>query len=488
MKIKKIIICLSTILLIGSCTENLVPVDYSEINPSIFPQSEADVQAMVNACYYPLRGSWWDGINTTSERGIMFVCDATTEILSGKFDIQQYGHLLNFHPTDELAVFFYDWYFNKISLMTRTIDLINKSVVSDEIKKKAIAEVRCARGLLAYDLFDMYGPLVIAPLEVLNNPMEEKPLARLSNEEMVSFIEDDLIAAANDLPDPIDVEYGRFSKGIAKMVQIRLELHEKNWDKVKALCDEIIQLNYYELDADYVGMWGLNGARNSKEVIWAIPCDYDGTSENQWQLMVLPSNYAPLGGWATVQSTWWFYDTFESADVRKTMLIAEYTGTDGIVYNRSNPGTNIDLGPIPLKIDPDAQRTTALSTLDIILYRYADVLLSKAEAIANLTGPNAEAMELVNVIRRRAGLQDKLLSDYSSLTDFNDLILTERSHEYWCENGQYRSDLIRHGKFVSRCIELTQSIYADDDKVLFPFSLSKVSEGKGLFIQNPGYN
>jgi hypothetical protein len=114
--------------------------------------------------------------------------------------------------------------------------------------------------------------------------------------------------------------------------------------------------------------------------------------------------------------------------------------------------------------------------------------LSKAEAIANMSVPDDEAMELVNVIRRRAGLEDKLLLDFSSLSAFNDLILTERSHEYWCENGQYRSDLIRHGKFVSRCIELTQSTYANEYKVLFPFSLKNISEGKGLFIQNPGYN
>jgi hypothetical protein len=195
-----------------------------------------------------------------------------------------------------------------------------------------------------------------------------------------------------------------------------------------------------------------------------------------------------MGGWATVQSTWWFYDTFEDADVRKTMLIAEYTGTDGNVYNRSNPGTNIDLGPIPLKINPDASRTTSLSTVDIIQYRYADVLLSKAEAIANSSAPNQEAIDLVNMIRERAGLQDITLAKYSSKDAFNDMILTERSHEFWCENGQYRADLIRHGKFVSRCIELTNSPYAKDYKVVFPFSLKTVSEGKGLFIQNPGYN
>ena len=477
-----------TVLLMGGCTKDLVPIDYSTINPSIFPQSEADIEAMVNACYYPLRGSWWDGINSTSERGIMFGLDATTEILSGKFDIQYYGHMLNFHPTDATAVFFYDWYYNKISRMTTTIDIIEKSTVSDPVKKKAIAEVRCARGLLAYDLYDMYGPLVIAPLDVLQNPLKEQPLARLTNDEMVKFIEDDLIAAAVDLPDPGATEYGRFSKGLAKMVNIRLMLHEKKWDKVKALAEDIMKMNYYQIQPDYVGMWGLNGAKASKEVIWAVPCDYDGTSENQWQLMALPSNFAPKGGWATVQSTWYFYDSFEATDIRKTMLIAEYTGTDGVTYNRSNPGTNIDLGPIPLKISQDALRTTSLSTVDIIQYRYADVLLSKAEAIANLTGPDAEAIELVNVIRRRAQIPEIKLADYSSASAFNDMILTERSHEYWCENGQYRSDLIRHGKFVSRCKELTQSPYADDNKVLFPFSLDRVSEGKGLFIQNPGYN
>jgi len=484
---KKIIAFLMVVFLFSNCTKDLVSVDYSEINPSIFPQSDADIQAIVYSCYYPLRGSWWDGINTTSERGLMFCLDATTEILSGKFDIQQYGHLLNFHPTDELAVFFYDWYYNKISRMTLAIDQVSQSQVSEDVKKKAIAEIRCARGMLAYDLFDMYGPLVIAPLEVLKSPMEEQPLARLSNDEMVAFIENDLIAAAEDLPDPGATEYGRFSKGIAKMMNIRLMLHEKKWDKVKALCDDIIQMHYYEVQADYCGMWSINGAKSSKEVIWAIPCNYEGTSENQWQLMVLPPTYL-TGGWATVQSTWYFYDSFEEADVRRTMLIAEYLGTDGVEYNRSNPGDNIDLGPIPLKIDPDEPRASALSTIDIIQYRYPDVLLSKAEAIANMSAPNEEAIELVNVIRRRAGLQDIELTDYSSLSAFNDMILTERSHEYWCENGQYRADLIRHGKFVSRCIELTQSPYADDNKVLFPFSLSKVSEGKGLFIQNPGYN
>jgi hypothetical protein len=276
---------------------------------------------------------------------------------------------------------------------------------------------------------------------------------------MVAFIEAYLEAAALDLPAPAEAEYGRFNKALAKMIDIRLNLHEKNWAKVNTLCDEIIAYNAYSLDANYAAMWDLEGAKNSHEVIWAIPCDYAGTSENQWQLMVLPANFSPKGGFGTITSTWWFYDRFEPNDKRKEMLIAEYTGTDGITYNRANPGSILDWGPLPLKINQDANRTTGLTTVDIIMYRYADVLLSKAEAIANAGAPTPEAMELINVVRRRAGLPDKLLSDYSSLDAFNDLILLERSHEFWCENGQYRADLIRHGKFVSRAQEVSQSTY-----------------------------
>nr|WP_081209313.1 RagB/SusD family nutrient uptake outer membrane protein [Salegentibacter sediminis] len=490
MKTHKIIILLLAALTFGSCEKELELVDYGEINPSIFPQSAADVQAMVDASYYPLRASWWDGINSPSERGIMFANASTTEVLTGDFGVQLNASLLHFTPASTEITFFYDWYYNKISRMTTTIDYIQQADVSEEIKTKAIAEVRCARGMLAYYLYDMYGPIVIAPLEVLKNPLKEEPLPRLSHDEMVNFIEADLKAAAEDLPHPAETEYGRFSKGLAKMLAIRLNLKEKRWDEVNKLADEIIAMGYYELDSDYLGMWDLDGARNSQEVIWAIPNDYEGTSENQWQMMALPSNFPGRGGWGTVQSTWWFYDTFEENDVRKTNLIAEYVGTDGITYNRSNPGNNMNLGPIPLKMDADAARTTALSTVDLIQYRYADVLLSKAEAIANhnASGPNEEAMELVNRVRRRANLDDLELDDYSNLSDFNDMILTERSHEFWCENGQYRADLIRHGKLISRVIEVTQSPYATETDTVYPFSRERISEGKGVFIQNPGYN
>ncbi|MBD0825381.1 RagB/SusD family nutrient uptake outer membrane protein [Aestuariibaculum marinum] len=480
----------SIIIFSVACSPELESVNYDEINPAIFPSSEADVEALVAAAYYPLRGSWADGIHSTSERGLMFTLDATTEILQGAFGQQQEATLHSYNQTSSTFTRYYDDFYNKISSMTLSIDRIENSSVNDNLKKRGIAEIKCARGFLSYELFDMYGALVVAPLEVLKNPLTETPLARLSHDDMVSFIEKDLLDAVQDLPLPSEANYGRFSQGLARMLLIRLYLHEKRWSDVETQANAIMNMNYYELAPDYVGMFGKEAQIDNKEIMFVVPADYAGTSENQWQLMVLPSNYPERGGWSTIQSSWKFYDSFESNDVRKTNLIAEYVGTDGITYNRSNPGTVMQLGPIPLKIDADADRNSGLTTVDIIVYRYADVLLSKAEALANKNGtPNQEAIDLVNEIRERAQLDPIQLSDYSDIDSFNDMILLERSHEYWCENGQYRSDLIRHGKYVEHANELNgDASQSADYKVLFPFSLARISEGKGAFLQNPGYN
>jgi starch-binding outer membrane protein, SusD/RagB family len=245
---------------------------------------------------------------------------------------------MNYNPQSENITFFYDFYHNSISTMTSYIQTIENSSIdiTDQEKQKALAEMHTARGLLCYDLFDLYGPIVVASSAALANPLKDQPLARMEYNEMVNFIEADLLAGVQGLPAPDAVEYGRFSTGLARMLLIRLYLHEKKWEKVLAQCDAIINQNAYSIDPDYVGMWAVRAAQNSPEVIWAIPCDYSATSENQWQMMALPGNYPVQPGYGAVQSSWWFYDSFEQDDIRKTNLITAYTGSDGVDYNRQH--------------------------------------------------------------------------------------------------------------------------------------------------------
>ena len=509
---------LTSILLIvfslSGCHGDLEPLDYSEINPSIFPKTEDDLIAMVMSCYYPLRGSWWDGINSTSEYGQMFVNDACTEVIMGKFGSQMLCTYLSFNETHRSVTYFYYsntdhsgnlgncGFHQKISRCTLVMYAIENSTLSQELKDRYIAEVRCARAFMSYILFDMYGPLVIAPLEILKSPLKEAPLPRATNAEMVKFIEDDLLFAAEFLPMPRDAEYGRFSKGLAKMLLIRLYLHQtpndkSYYEKVEELAREMLLPSFgYALMPSYPSLFEFRGqtAANT-EYIFVIPCNYEGTSQNQWHMMCMPPDIdGPVKGWATHQSSWWFYDTFEEKDTRKTYLISEYTTIEGVLRNRDNPGDYIDLGPIPQKyeMDPKVASNSGYTALDIVMYRFADVILSLAEAIVMKPGGTItqEAVDLINRIRVRAELEPLELADFNNDKDkFIDILLTERSHEFWCESGQYRADLIRHDKLYDRVMTLTNNTapYASKDKYLFPLPLSVIIDGKGLVVQNPGY-
>src|SRR5690606_35505962 len=124
-KIKLMII--ACVCLLSSCTKDLVSIDYGDINPAIFPKSEADIVAMVKSAYHPLRCPWWDGIFSTSERGAMMISDCTTEILTGWYDEQLLATEHSYMPDDVGITYFYDRFYNKISRMTMTINLIEES-------------------------------------------------------------------------------------------------------------------------------------------------------------------------------------------------------------------------------------------------------------------------------------------------------------------------------------------------------------------------
>jgi len=490
------------------CFNDLNPVDYSEINPSIFPQTEEDLASLVLSCYNPLRSDWWNGINSLSERGQMFVNDCCTEIITQDWGAARLCSELSFNETNsEITYFYYTrnapyGFHNKISRCTLVKDAIENSNLSEALKNRYIAEVLCARAYLSYILFDMYGPLVVAPLDVLKNPLKETPLPRLSNDEMVKFIEDDLLFAAEYLPKPRETEYGKFSRGLAKMLLIRLYLHQtvrdkSYYNKVEELAREMMEPSFgYALVSNYPSLFEFKGMNSSnREYIFVIPCNYEGTSVNHWQKEVMPGDFPGISGWHMARCTWWFYDTFEANDTRKTYIIDEYKSTDGKTYNRENIGGDsyFELGPIPQKYEMDfkANSYDGLSGLDCVVYRYADVILSLAEAIVMKPGGSVtlEAVELMNMIRNRAELGSFQLSDFPTNEAFIDQLLTERSHEFWCENGQYRADLIRHDKLLDRVLEVTNNNapLATKDKYLYPLPLSVIVDGKGLVIQNPGY-
>ena len=61
-------------------------------------------------------------------------------------------------------------------------------------------------------------------------------------------------------------------------------------------------------------------------------------------------------------------------------------------------------------------------------------------------------------------------------------------HEFWCENGGYRADLIRMDKFVEYGKTINGSIYVDKNKEVYPLPKSVITDGKGVVVQNEGYD
>lgn len=85
---------------------------------------------------------------------------------------------------------------------------------------------------------------------------------------------------------------------------------------------------------------------------------------------------------------------------------------------------------------------------NLIMYRLADILLLRAEALNRSNDP-AGAITLVNQIRTRAGATAYTTADYSNLTtdQVENLILDERQREL-CFEGKRWFDLVRTGKAI----------------------------------------
>lgn len=488
---KKIIVTLLSICLI-SCT-NLDSERYDTINPGFFPNTEKDAEALVTAgVYAPFRSAGYDGIFNCAS-GVQIIGDMTTDLAVCGWINEAWTPLThhNWTPNHFRSGENYNSFAKYLGTMTLTLDRIANVKMNDEVKNRMNAEIHMGRGWLAYLLYDFYGPIPIPTLEQLSNPLAEEIIPRATQEEMATFIETELRAALEGLPTRSS-SYGRFDKGLAYTVLMKFYMHEKNWEKAIECGYELMKPDYnYGLMDSYASIFTLENEQN-KEIIFACT-EERGTQLELWDLHTLPGNY-PLKntfvqGWDGYKVPWAFYHTFDKNDDRLSVLIGEYVGTDGVLFNEEADIAkrgDIYAGAIPVKYGEDPESTGDGSQIDWIVYRYADVLTLLSEAIVrNGNAVTPEAVDLLNQVRTRAKLKAYLMGDIKGVEDFLDKILEERGHEFWWE-GVRRSDLIRHGKFIQSAID-RGSTTTKPEFVLFPIPQAVINEGKGIIIQNPGY-
>lgn len=478
-----------------SCT-NLESEMYNVINPNFFPKSEKDAEALVTAAAYgPFRSDYYSGIFSVASGGIQTITEMTTDLADCQWNDVIWPDVLmqNFTSNSPGVTQFYSNYVREISKMTMAMDRISNVPMSEETRKSMNAELHCARGWLAYLLYDLYGPVPVATLEQLKTPLKNEILERPTKEWMVSFIESELNLAVKDLP-PVynasDKNYGKFTGGLAYTILMKLYMHESDWTNAERCARELMKPIYgYRLVPEYKDIFTLENEKNS-EIIWACQCSRS-VNKQLWLAHVLPSTYptknASIQKWNGYRVPWNFYRTFEWNDKRLQTLIGEFRGTDNVVYNEQNPGPVFMKGALPVKYGEDPVATGEESQVDWVIYRYADVVTSLSEIIVRKNNViTQEAVDLLNEIRRRAGITLYTMKDFSGVADFLDKMLLNRGQEFWFE-GLRRSDLIRHGKYTEFSIRYKKSQTARPYMTLMPLPQSIIDEGKGKVVNNPEY-
>nr|WP_129729412.1 RagB/SusD family nutrient uptake outer membrane protein [Parabacteroides goldsteinii] len=481
-------------ILFFSCT-NLESEMYDTINPGIFPKNQKDAEALVtSAAYSPFRSAGYSGIFQVAASGVQIIGDMTTDLGECQWSDSWWPDMLNFNFTtsSQRIGTLYD-YMKDISKMTLTIERIKDVPMPEDVKERLIAELHCGKGWLGYLLYDWFGPIQVATLEQLQNPLVDEIVPRLSQEDMVSFIETELLESIKALPanyTASNPDYGRFTRGLAYTVLMKLYMHEKDWEKAESCGRELMKSEYaYQLVPEYADIFTLENEKNS-EIIWACQSDRSGNM-SLWQAHVLPSVYptknTSIQKWGGYRVPWQFYNTFDKEDKRLKVLVGEFTGTDGVVYNEKNQSNVLNKGALPVKYGEDPAAVGEASQVDWIVYRYADILTALSEVIVRKNNAvTQEAVDLLNTIRSRAGVKPYTMSDISGVQDFLDKVLLNRGQEFWFE-GVRRTDLIRHGKYIEFAKKYKNSTSAADHMVLMPIPQNVINQGKGKVLQNPGY-
>ena len=391
------------------------------------------------------------------------------------------------------------------------------------------AEARFIRALSIYWTLDGYDQVPYRE-DLTNYKILPKTL---KGTEAADFIISELNAILATLPDTGPAYTA--NKNAAKALLMKVYLNKgvyanrtaptftpADMNQVISLADQIINSNKYLLNDNFFDIFAPDNDVKSTESIYTF---FNSASANRgsnmqgFGYMVNHYNMNPSGwnGFATLSD---FYDKFEPTDKRlggyynypaalpnpghRTnvgfLIGQQYNLTTDAALNARNPSTAPLSFTRAVKInepDPNTLEFTGIRVIkypfdyansggqkdnDFVMFRFADVLLMKAEAIlrggtgtvAGTYGSTAAA--LVNSIRAKRGVGNLGSVDLAALLD-------ERGREMYWECWR-RNDLIRFGKYLLAWQEKAADVGTKN--LLFPIPSSQLAVNPNL-TQNPGY-
>lgn len=431
---------------------------------------------------------------------------------------------LNEPVTDEIGQWSWrDWYYtiNVCNfILSRTGE--DDAQLTDNMKRIK-GQALFIRGLAYYNLAGYYqNPPLITDYTTYST-LDGLYGANSSYDEVFDQVEKDFSEAMTLLPsrdEGGEWSKGRATCGAAAGYYARALMQRHKYSEALTVLKDIMNKKYgtYKLMANYGDNFREGSAyENNDESLFEVQfLDYGSqgvddewtpvnTSPNATQGSAIESNFAPgdCGGWADISASPWLYNLFKQErtkagklDPRLYWTIGTYetdwegfengnvcytqqmTATDTIKTNNTNGGLPIAKWTNFRTNLYDKVVTGLHDGINLRLMRYSDVLLRAAECENEVNGPTQQAIDWINQVRERAGLEDLQLADFNSKDKlFEQIANVERPKEFGCEFGR-GLDLIRWGFFYSndRLTQLKEhgTFRRSPNKVKEPVSYSQV--------------
>ncbi len=462
-----------------SCDNPLQEETFSQLGPSNFFTSAEDAEALLNSVYANSQG-YRDIL-----RDYLTFGEVTTEIMierGGAINaLMQPIEDFRFETTHPWLSNLWTRYYSAIFRANVALDNVPTIEMDVNRRDQILAEARFLRALNYYYLYDLFGPVPI--LVDSRTSVQDRP-ARPTDEEFVRFLEDELQAVSEALP-LTQGQFGRPTSGAALGFLTKFYLNNKKWSEAASTAQEIIQSNQYDIfrAGNRTDLFALENSRNS-EFIYVVhfPDNPTGNLGNTYINHAAPPGYRwqfpPKVNFAAqfkIRSA--FLNTFEPDDERLDAFVFEYVNLAGDTVRLGEDDAR------SFKYPEDPNGVGDVSGNDMPLVRYADILLTRAEALNELSGPNQESIDLINEVRSAAGVRPITLGEFSSQGALRDFILEERGREFHTE-ALRRQDLIRHGVFIERALERGKPAFPH--QTLFPIPQSEIDRNPEL-RQNEGY-
>lgn len=426
----------------------------------------------------------------------------------------------------------WNYLYKVVALCNSSLDRIDRysSLLTADQKTAYTAEVRAVRAMFYFYLLDLFGRVPICT----DVDATVETTTQSERSEVFRFVVDELQAVAplldNEMSQLAGNYYGRITRPVVWFILAKLALNAEiynddnwtdgsrtsgsninfsvdgqtlnAWQATQAYCQKITDAGY-QLATNYADNFIVNN-ETSTENIFVIPMDktlytqvfknlFRSRHYNHGSAIGMDSENGTCATLSTVRT--YGYGTDEVDNRYAINFYSDTLRVDGEVVCLDN-GSPLVYMPLEVQldltgttyektagarmskyeIDRTAYNDGQLQNNDIVLFRYADVLLMMSEAkVRNGEDGSAE----LNQVRARAGM--------ASRTATLDNLLDERLLELMWE-GWRRQDLIRFDRFtVAYDLRPQLSDEASGYTIVFPIPAKTLDLNSNL-SQNPGYD